>query len=40
MVGPLREAALAEDDVEGVDVVEVRALAEQEEVDVAARAYG
>jgi hypothetical protein len=39
-LGPFRQAALAEDDVEGVDVVEVGALAEQDQVDVAARAYG
>ena len=39
-LGPFRQAALAEHDVEGVDVVEVGALAEQDQVDVAARAYG
>ena len=39
-LGPFRQAALAEHDVEGVEVVEVRALAEQDEVDVAARSYG
>ncbi len=39
-LGPFRQAALAEHDVEGVDVVEVRALAEQDQVDVAARSYG
>ena len=39
-LGPFRQAALAEDDVEGVEVVEVGALAEQDQVDVAARAYG
>ena len=37
---PLREAALAEHDVEGVDVLEDRALAEQQQVGVAARADG
>ena len=40
MVGPLGEAALAEDDVEVVDVLEDRALAEKQQVDVAAGAYG
>ena len=39
-LGPFRQAALAEHDVEGVQVVEVRALAEQDQVDVAARSYG
>ena len=39
-LGPLREPALAEDDVEGVEIVEVRALGEEDQVDVAARSYG
>ena len=39
-LSPLRQPALAEHHVEGVDVVEVGALAEQQQVDVAARAYG
>ena len=37
---PLRQPALGEDDVEGVDVVEHRALGEQHQVGVAARADG
>jgi hypothetical protein len=37
---PFRQPALPENDVEGVDVVEVWALSEEHQVDIAPRSYG